>query len=169
MDLIICPTCQQENQTNAAFCGNCGSNLKDVPRTESKPIVQNTMWQDQPQPVLQQGMQRPSAYAPTLSPAHPSSRKYASLQGIAALCSTLAIGVLVLAGLGVLGGLLVMTDSFIAGLGAIFVVAISATPIYVFLRVISESIFVILDIEANTRNSSISLERVEKLLGNVAK
>jgi len=166
MELILCPNCQQENQANAMFCGNCGSRLPEAPSSEAQSMVQNAVWQESSPPAFQ-GV-RPS-YTPSPSPTYSPSRKYAALQGVAALCATLSIGVLILAGLGVLGSLILMTDSFLAGFGALFLVAINATPIYIFLRVVSESIFVILDIESNTRNASISLERMEKLLGNVSK
>jgi hypothetical protein len=64
-----------------------------------------------------------------------------------------------LAGLQALFGLFVLiSDSFLTGLGLIVGAAIWGGVAYIFWQIVAESISVLLDIEANTRRAAVLLE-----------
>jgi hypothetical protein len=143
-----CPKCNEYNLSNALYCGNCGGNL--VQNTQ-KPNIQTEV------PKVYQ-RQYPEGSKPQTITNSYSSHRYSALRGIASLCNGLAIATVIIAGLIGLGGLFTMADSFLLGMGVILIAAINCGLVYVILKVLSESIFVILDIESNTARSANGLE-----------
>jgi hypothetical protein len=137
MATVICSNCETENPDTVKFCKQCGNSLATA--TIVTPVS-------------------PVAYD-AARPVAPPEKRYSALRGIAALCKTLAI---VFAALAVLTGILTFIglagDSFFAAVGGLIGALISAAVVYIFWRVIGESISVLLDIEENTRRSADRLE-----------
>jgi hypothetical protein len=80
--------------------------------------------------------------------------KYTALKGIANLCNTIAVIMAVLASiLGFVGFILLFTDG-VEGLLVILIALVFGVSSYVLYKLVAESIFVILDIEMNTRQTT---------------
>ena len=102
-----------------------------------------------------EGKQVPSTY---------SKNSYSALQGIASLCSVLGWLILFLSGLGVVVGIVFLAGANKPTGGIILASSASGGFLYIILRVIAESIFVILDIENNTRQSAENTKKAVKIL-----
>jgi hypothetical protein len=151
METVTCPRCNNDNRKGNLHCWNCGWKLGT--------------------PFANQPSERPTSYqvpkfTPSYSRSYSSSpHDYSALRGIASLCHIIAVGGLILIGaVGLIGGLIAMSDNFIGGVGILISAAISGFLNYIIFKVIAESIFVILDIEANTRRAAASMESVAKRL-----
>jgi len=96
--------------------------------------------------------------AVTYAPSAYSSSGYSALRGIATLCTALGWLIVGLAGLIAIGGLISMGDNFFRGAGIIIGSVFTGGFSFIILRVIAESISVLLDIEANTRRTAVILE-----------
>lgn len=150
MNTIQCQNCGAENVGTVNFCKQCGSKLERVATAVTDP----------PPPDV------PPVTPPRMGgmPVAPSSvrveSKFAALRGIAAFCRLLAY---IFAGLAVLGGVggffVGLADSFFTALGLLVGSLIWAGVIYIFWRVIGESISVLLDIEENTRRTATIIEQ----------
>jgi hypothetical protein len=137
--IVSCPKCGKENGEGAAFCLHCGTPLARQGESTARSLPSSGA--ARPASLLQ------SAMAPTKSP-------YAALRNIAALCRLLGWAFVGLAALQVIAGLGILLRSFLPGLGVILAAAIIGAIGYVFWNMIAESISVILDIEANTRQTA---------------
>jgi hypothetical protein len=167
-DLINCQACGEQNPTTSKFCRSCGIKLEIA----SASVEQTSDIADsQPQwSASQMAVSSPKTKPPTVREGTSRSKgdqqqsgnklsDYAALRSIAALCRTLSWIAIGLAALQAIGGLVVMSDSFLAGLAVIMAAAIGGGLLYILLQVIAESISVILDIEANTRRAASVLEQ----------
>jgi len=108
----------------------------------------------------------PGAASSAEDPSKPSyaaspyaARDYTALRGIANLCRILSWIAVGLAALQALGGLWVMTNSFLLGLTSVIAAIVGGGLLYILLQVVAESISVMLDIEANTRRAAVLLEQ----------
>lgn len=146
MDRIVCPNCEMENLTTSRYCQKCGHSLSNKPPI-SKPFVPT-----------------PGPVPPRPAVVSPPSRDYGALRGIAQLCVTLSYGVLALTILGGMYGLVRMADSFLLGAGTLLLDALVGGFFYVVARVIAESIYVLLDIEENTRLTAQSAQESARFL-----
>jgi hypothetical protein len=155
---IECPNCGMKFLPDATYCVRCGASLTSAPKTDAKANYFRTTRKEEYSPVNQPA--EISDYLTSLSNAR--DNRYSALKGIASLCNTLAIGVIVLAGLIILGGLISIDDSPVIGLGAISFAFLNGAIGYIFLKVISESILVILDIEINTGRTAALMEALLK-------
>jgi hypothetical protein len=154
MATIICENCGTENPDSVKFCKQCGARLATAVAVPA-PVMAA------PAAAMAATAAWPAAAGQV---AGPFERRYGALRGIAALCKILAI---VFAVLTILGGLL--SSSFYGDLlgigvllGAIIGLIVSLIPaaiVYIFWRVIGESISVQLDIEENTRRTAAFLEQ----------
>lgn len=151
MATVICENCGTENPDNVKFCKQCGTRLL----TTVEPAVA----------AAAPAMATPAGWATAASQsAGPFEKRYGALRGIAALCKILAI---VFAVLTVLSGLLSSSvygdllgiGGLLGGIIGLIVSLIPAAIVYIFWRVIGESISVQLDIEENTRRTAIFLEQ----------
>jgi hypothetical protein len=107
------------------------------------------------EPSQQQTVPSGNAYAqPSYAPSN-----YGALRGIAALCTILGWIILFLTGLLALLSVQVMFNNLISGLLGVIVTSAVGVFIFIVLRVIAESISVLLDIEANTRRAAVILEQ----------
>ncbi len=154
MNAIQCQNCGAENVGTVNFCKQCGSKLE-------RPSVPD-------RPPSPEGYKAASGIQTSgTAAAHPPVRiehKFAALRGIASFCRLLAYIFAGLTALGGIGGFLVgLTDSFFTALGVLVGSLIWAGILYIFWRVIGESISVLLDIEENTRRTAVLLEQKERI------
>lgn len=84
---------------------------------------------------------------------------YSGLRGLANSFKRMSYFAIVLIIIGVGSGLTTIGDSFSVGTVIIVLSLLFGSILYTFLKVIAESIFVLLDIEANSRRSAIFLEK----------
>lgn len=153
-NILICPECVTKNSVYRTVCTNCGASLIDVtvsvegqtpgapPPAESKPAPSLSSM-----PKTQQG-----PHDRTQSIRFPI--KYTALKGIANLYNTIAIIMAVLANiLGFVGFILLFTDG-VVGLSIMLMAIVFGVSSYVLYKLVAESIFVILDIEMNTRQTA---------------
>jgi hypothetical protein len=150
MENKTCLRCNSLNGENL-YCWNCGSRLGPTKTTHTEKT--KSSYQSQK-----------SSYS-TAHSYSSSPHDYTALRGIASLCHIIAVGGLILIGsVGLIGGLIAMSDNFIGGVGILVSAAIFGFLNYIIFKVIAESIFVILDIEANTRRAAASMEGVAERL-----
>jgi hypothetical protein len=71
---------------------------------------------------------------------------------------------IIVAGLGVLGGLILALDEFWTGIGVAAIAALTGGAYYLVFRVIAEGIGVMLDVEGNTRQTAANTLRAAQLL-----
>lgn len=154
MNVIICPDCEFENLTTSRYCQKCGHSLSNVPPTNTPsvppPPPKSSGQTSQPRPVV-------------VFPSRPG-RDYGALRGIAQLCVVLSYGVLILVVIGGIYSLGLMPESFLTGAGTLFAVALVGGFFYIVARVIAESIYVLLDIEENTRLTAQSAQESARIL-----
>ena len=157
MNTVNCTDCGAENPTNVNFCKQCGNKLKNEGQTAGPAMSATTTAPIKEQP----------SYAPSGTPMTPvqtrqpdvkMEKRYGALRGIATLCQVLAI---VFAVISILSGLfwffISFSDSFLIAAGSLVGALISAAIVYIFWRIIGESISVLLDIEENTRQTTVLL------------
>jgi hypothetical protein len=101
-------------------------------------------------------------YKNKYAPPPNSKSKYGALRGIASLCTGLGWLIIGLAGIGAIVSL-VLPDPLAKFAGVIISVIIGGFS-FIILRVIAESISVLVDIEANTRLAATKAEKVETIL-----
>ena len=171
MKIITCPKCNTDNGRNL-YCWNCGNDLRSFSTDQSG--IRETSYYPPKSTSTEQSVRRATISQPPKSTFtyqqsfSNTSHDYSALRGIASLCHIIAVGGLILIGsVGVIGGLIAMSESFIGGVGILVSAAISGFLNYIVFKVIAESIFVILDIEANTRRAAASMESVAKRLNSV--
>lgn len=150
MNVIICPDCEFENLTTSRYCQKCGYSLSNIPPAPSVP----------PPPPKPPGQTTQPKSAATPRP----GRDYGALRGIAQLCVTLSYGVLIMTAIGSFYSLIRMGDSFLLGAGSLLGVLLVGGFFYVVARVIAESIYVLLDIEENTRLTAQSAQEIARIL-----
>ncbi len=100
----------------------------------------------------------PLAGGPSAAPAAPGGHRFVAMRTIAGLANILAI---VSAVLGLLGGLITgwqAIGGILGILGGLILGAIAGGLGWVYWRLLGEAIWVILDIEANTRRAAVALE-----------
>lgn len=148
MTAIICDNCGTANPENVKFCKQCGARLL----TTVEPSVT----------AAAPAIFTPSAQtAPAGQPADLLEKRYGTLRGIAALCKVLAgVFTVLIISIGIASVFISNTDF----LNIIILIGtpISAALVYIFWRVLGESISVQLDIEENTRRTAVLLERQMK-------
>lgn len=149
MDFQICSNCKHENRSNVDYCTNCGAGLKGT--------THETSYKSQPRINV-------SSFPQAISP--PVVRDYSALRGIATLCRYLGWLIIVFSGLGVLRGLFTIIggSGFLTGAIAVITAIVGGGLLFVVLRVIAESISVLLDIEANTRQVAVNAQRLVAVL-----
>lgn len=158
-NILICPECVTENSVCRTVCTHCGAILIEVavsvqgqtpgapPPAESKPAPSLSSMPSSPPPP------RPAAPQRKLNTLQ-FSTKYTALKGIASLCNTIAVIMAVLASiLGFVGFILLFTDGGL-GLLVMLMALVFGVSSYVLYKLVAESIFVILDIEMNTRQTA---------------
>lgn len=149
MNTIQCQNCGAENVGTVNFCKQCGSKLERPSAPDMPPGPEGF----KATPGIQ-------ASGTTVAQPLRIEHKFAALRGIASFCRLLAYIFAGLTALGGIGGFLVgLTDSFFTALGVLVGSLIWAGIVYIFWRVIGESISVLLDIEENTRRTATILEQ----------
>ena len=132
------------------FCIKCGYNLSHVIRYKEQ---------------LDEPYQRQTPEGDSYTPSSFSSNRYAALRGIAGFCNGLANVVAVIAGL---GALIIffssISDDALTAFGGLIGFAFIGGLTYVMLRVIAEGISVLLDIEANTKQSAVTNQQIAGLI-----
>jgi hypothetical protein len=151
----FCPKCGEANAEKTNFCLNCGEQLT---------LEEETVAAAEPQPApvvaapaAAAAAQSVPAVAAPVGVNLPAKRDYTALRGVAALCKIISWVFVGLAVLQVIGGVIVLLNDFLVGLGVIVGALIVGAIGYVFWRIIAESILVILDIEDNTRQTAIAI------------
>jgi hypothetical protein len=154
MNLIICPKCSFENQGSLRNCVNCGENLAGG-KISVKGQAQSSSFGGTTH-------QRPTQLRETSNQTrqmNPTQKirfenKYSALNGIADLCNTIASIMAILAGIVGFVGLIILFSEFLLGLALILLAAVFGVSGYIIYKILAESIFVILDIEMNTRQTA---------------
>jgi hypothetical protein len=146
---ITCPKCGERNSSEKRYCASCSASLVGISARQSAPTT--------------------SSYTPITSSYPPSSyasSDYSALRGIASLCTGLGWLIVGLSALNALYGLYIMfiQRNLWAGFFNIGSAIIVGGFCYIILRIIAESISVLLDIEANTRQSAVQSQRMTALL-----
>ena len=156
----VCTKCGYVNPAGATHCEQCHVNLSVIwdPAVLDEEARKNLERQRQ-QGVMQAAAvnwpprQKPGARLPVLE------NRYGTLRSIAALCRIIGY---VFGGLGVISGLIGfimnLSNSFLRATGTLLGALAGAVIVFVFWVIIAESISVILDIEENTRKSTVLLQ-----------
>lgn len=157
----FCPKCGEANMEKSNFCQNCGELLAlDAEAEAAAPAQSFQSTSAGPEPFVTR-----QSYSPAPGPAAanvPAKRDYSALRGVAALCKLISWIFVGLAILQVIGGFIVLFDSFLTGMAVIMGAVVFGAVGYVFWRIIAESILVILDIESNTRATALALAQGRK-------
>lgn len=159
MNYIICPKCSFENKTPRLNCFECGEVLAGG-KVIKKEGASSSYGNQTPRSRTSSSGTTPQ---PRVTPPSQKIRfenKYSALRAIANFCQTIAIIMVVVAGIIGFVGLIFLFDKGAIGLVIIVFAAIFGVSGYVFYKVLAESIFVILDIEANTRQSAAYLRNI---------
>jgi hypothetical protein len=155
MNTIVCPKCSFENKGSRSICFNCGENLAGG-RIIVKDQASSSFGGTAPQSLApsREAAARSGGTAP--SPKMRFTNKYSALKAIADLCNTIASIMAILAGIvGFVGLINLFRDGgFILGLALILFAAVFGVSGYIIYKILAEAIFVILDIEMNTRQTA---------------
>jgi ribosomal protein L40E len=161
---IVCSHCNTENPPGATHCAGCSMNLSY--QWKAAPVQAAASTPASAARPVQTAAPPPSARESTsygqkssFTPSTFATREYTALRGIANLCRILSWVAVGLAALQALGGLWVMTNSFLLGLTSVIAAVVGGGLLYILLQVVAESISVMLDIEANTRRAAVLLEQ----------
>jgi hypothetical protein len=148
---ITCPKCGEPNSSEKRYCASCWASLVGISARQSAPSAGTYA------SVTSTSSYTPSSYA---------SSDYSALRGIASLCTGLGWLIVGLSALGALRGLFIMFGGrdLWGGFLTIGSAVIVGGFFYIILRIIAESISVLLDIEANTRQSAVQTQRMTALL-----
>jgi hypothetical protein len=160
---VKCKKCQHENLFGTMYCTNCGAKIYD--QTQSQGSVSSGVSSKASSPPSS-NYNKPRAFSQPLahtltSPGVSSDKRYGALRSIAGVMSTLAA--IYAAGMAIFGLVSActtrdLTDSWLASLGTILLFGLGGAIGYLILKAISESIYVIIDIEENTRRSHQAME-----------
>jgi hypothetical protein len=159
MSTVNCENCGAENPVNVNFCRQCGSKLEGGGQTAEPSRVTSAT-----APAIEQpAYPRSDTFASPVQARQPDvkmEKRYSVLRGIATLCKVLAIIFAVITILtGAVWFFISFSDSFLIAAGSLIGSLISAAIVYIFWRIIGESISVLLDIEENTRQTAFLLRR----------
>ncbi|HNB52887.1 MAG TPA: hypothetical protein PK530_13140 [Anaerolineales bacterium] len=137
---VVCPNCSAYNFTSFGYCVRCGAALKDPQGAQSEPKKVNM----------------------GKSPLNRSSgTSYPALIRVAGLCAALSKVAIGISALVILGGLRAFfTEDYLFGISLIFAALFMGGLSYVGLNVIAEGIYVVIDLEHNTRRSAELLEKL---------
>ena len=162
MNYIICPKCLTKNSVYRSICANCGENLMNAKVTvEGQPSTSPAT--AQPQPVSSRPPTASASYSNSAAVQNrtqnpPSairfSNKYSVLKGIAVFCNTIAIMMVILAVIIAFAGFYLFTLQYAYVLAALLFAVIFGVSGYVTYKLIAESIYVMIDIEMNTRQTA---------------
>jgi hypothetical protein len=157
MNYIVCPKCETENSVYRTICVNCGENLMEAkislglqPLAPSSPATQST------RPATTSSAPQRTTPNPSHTLRFPT--KFSAFKGIADLCNTIAVIMAVLATIIGFVGFIVLFSEGVIGLALIFFAVLFGVSGYVAYKLIAESIYVILDIEMNTRQTAAYLK-----------
>jgi hypothetical protein len=131
--------------------------LQSTPILQSeKPVSTTPPSQLHSEPAQQRPVSIPTNYAP-----YRDTNKYSALRSIASLCNLLSYVVIGIAGISVLVSFIKMVSKggLFLGFGGIAVTVVFGGISFLLLRIMGESISVLLDIESNTRKSASLLEQ----------
>lgn len=154
----ICPKCGAPvAQPAGRFCMACGAALASANAAERVPA--------QPATPVSAVVVQPSPTAPPYAPSPYAASSYAGLRTIARLFTALGWLSVIIGALTALGGVIIIVQrSFLGGLGVIAGAVITGMLAYLLCRMMAEGISVFLDIEANTRQTAISSQKIATLL-----
>jgi hypothetical protein len=153
MNTIVCPKCSFENKGSRSICFNCGENLaggRIIVKDQASSSFDGTAPQSLT-PAIESAA-RSGVTAPSQKMRF--TNKYSALKAIADLCNTIASIMAILAGIVGFVGLIILFSEFLLGLALILLAAVFGVSGYIIYKILAESIFVILDIEMNTRQTA---------------